>query len=99
DIDSRTGKARGIRIRAIKPGSMANSFGILQDDVIISINDQRVTSQARAVNVVKAELRKKPTPSFIQVKLLRYGREKTLRFDTRDPDTRRKARDAFRNRR
>jgi hypothetical protein len=99
DIDSHTGKARGIRIRAIKPGSMANSFGILQDDVIISINGQKVTSQARAVNVVKAELRKKPTPSFIEVKLLRYGREKSLRFDTRDPDTRRKARDAFRNRR
>jgi hypothetical protein len=32
------------------------------------------------------------------VKILRLGAQKVLRFDARDPETRRKAKDALRNR-
>ena len=95
--DKRTGKAKGVHIIRIRGGSPANEFGIREDDVILRINNTPVTRQSQAVNVVKAELRKKER--FIEVLILRNGREMTLRFDTADAETRRRARDAFRNRR
>lgn len=94
------GGQKGIKIRrfAGKAKGLANQFGIMEDDVILSINGIRVGSKTQAVSVVKRELQKKPAVRYIEVKLLRLGATKTLRFDARDPETRRKARDAFRNR-
>jgi hypothetical protein len=95
--DKRTGKARGVHVIRIRRGSPANQFGIREDDVILRINNTPVTRQSQAVNVVKSELRKKER--YIEVLILRNGREMTMRFDTADAETRRRARDAFRNRR
>ena len=47
------------------------------------------------MKVVKSEL-KKPNNHIIRVKILRLGAQKILRFDSRDPATRRAARDAMR---
>lgn len=96
--DPKTNRPSGVRIVAIKPGSVANEFGIRSDDIIVSINDRPVTKQSQAVNIVKSELNKKNV-RYIRVKLLRQGREMEKRFDTRDRETRNKARDAFRDRR
>jgi len=86
----RNGNVAGVRILGIRESSIANQFGILKDDVILSINGIKVTDQANAVNVVKAEL-KKAGMRYITVRILRRGRELERRFDSRDPDTRRMA--------
>jgi len=90
------GRAAGVRVVNIRAGSMANQFGIRKDDVILAINDVPVTKQSQAVSVVKRELKKKPTPRYITVRILRHGQTIVKRFDTRDPETRRRARKAFR---
>ena len=97
DKDPKTKRPRGILIKSIRSDSVADKFGIRRDDVILSINDRAVTKQAQAVNVVKDELRRMrgTTRHKIQVKILRNGRTEVLQFDTRDPDTRRRAKDAF----
>lgn len=92
----KNGRASGVRVVNIRAGSMANAFGILKDDVILAINDVPVTKQSQAVSVVKRELKKKPTPRYITVRILRHGKTIVKRFDTRDPETRRRARKAFR---
>ena len=51
---------------------------------------------AQAVNAVKRELNAKVR--YIEVEVQRLGAKKILRFDSRDPATRRKAKGAFRNR-
>jgi hypothetical protein len=96
--DPKTKRPAGVRIVAIRPGSMANEFGIRPDDIILSINERPVTRQSQAVDIVKSELNKK-TVRYIRVKLQRQGRVLEKRFDSRDAATRRKARDAFRDRR
>lgn len=96
--DPKTKRAAGVRIVAIKRGSVANEFGIRADDIIISINDRPVFKQLQAVNIVKSELNKKNI-RYIRVKLKRQGRELEKRFDTRDRNVRNKAKDAFRDRR
>ncbi|MHC4133830.1 MAG: PDZ domain-containing protein [Planctomycetota bacterium] len=95
-IYKKGGRAAGVHVVNIKAGSMANQFGILKGDVILAINDVPVTNQSQAVSVVKRELKKKPTPRYITVRILRTGRTIVKRFDTRDPETRRRARKAFR---
>ncbi len=95
-VDPTTRQARGIQVLGIKSGSMANKFGVLADDVILSINGRPVTRQAEAVNIVKSELNNNKT--IIQVKILRRGREFTREYDTRDPDVRRNAKDLLRKR-
>ncbi|MHC4550700.1 MAG: hypothetical protein ACYTEZ_18215 [Planctomycetota bacterium] len=95
-VDRETGRAKGIRVVRLRAMSKANEFGIFEDDVILSINDIPVTKQSQAVNVVKRELNKKPAVRYLTVKILRHGRTISKRFDTRDPETRAKARRAFR---
>lgn len=89
----KNGKVVGIRIRAIAKESVANSFGVRKNDVIKKVNGTPVSSKSQAVNVVKRLLNKKPPVNIINVEILRAGATKTLSFDTRDPATRRKARD------
>jgi hypothetical protein len=96
-VDPGSNRQRGIQVLSIARGSAANRFGIRPDDVILSINGRPVTRQAQAVNVVKEELRQ--NKNVIEVKLLRNGETITKTYDTRDPATRRAARDATRNRR
>jgi len=90
------GRESGVRVVNIRAGSMANEFGIRKDDVILAINDVPVTRQSQAVSVIKRELRKKPTPRYITVRILRRGQTIVKRYDTRDPETRRAARKAYR---
>ena len=96
--DPRTRRPAGVRIVRFRKGSRVNQFGIREDDVIQAINDRPVTRQAQAINIVKEEL-KKPNMHIIRVQILRNGRKLTMRFDTRDRNTRRAAREAFRGRR
>ena len=91
--DPDTGRPAGVRVSRIKDGSAANAFGILQDDVILAVNDVTVSSKDQAVSVVKRLLRQ--DVNIIRVKVLRLGRTLELRYDTRDPDTRRAARSAL----
>ncbi|MGH7161852.1 MAG: PDZ domain-containing protein, partial [Planctomycetota bacterium] len=92
----KTGEVSGLFVRSIRRGSAANAFGIREDDVILSINNQPVSSQTNAVNIVKAELNRKKT--IIEVRILRDGQEILRRYDTRDPATRKAAKDLSRNR-
>jgi len=87
---------RGIKVRRIAGGTraVADQFGLMEGDVILSVNGKRVGSKAQAISVVKRELNAKVR--FIEVKILRLGQTKTLRFDARDAETRRRARKAFR---
>ncbi len=87
DRDGRT----GIRVVSIPNQSVANQFGIRKDDIILKINGIPVESQSKAVDVVKSELKKKNTSPILRVTIRRRGVEKDLRFDTRDPATRRAA--------
>ncbi len=87
DGDGRT----GVRIVGISNQSVANQFGIRKDDIIIKINGVPVASQSEAVDIVKRELKKRPAVNIIRVTIRRRGAEKELRFDTRDPATRRAA--------
>lgn len=96
-VDPSTNRKRGVQILFIERNSVANRFGLRRDDVILSINGRPVTSQAQAVNIVKEELR--ANKNVIEVKVLRDGDTIVNQYDTRDPATRRAARDAFRNRR
>jgi PDZ domain len=85
DRDGRT----GVRVVGIANSSVANQFGIRKDDVILKINDNQVTNQSDAVNVIKSELKKKV--NIIKVTIRRAGREIVKTYDTRDPATRRAA--------
>ena len=87
---------RGIKVRRIagRTRAVADQFGLMEGDVILSVNGKRVGSKAQAVGIVKRELNAKAR--FIEVKILRFGKTKTLRFDARDPETRRRATKAFR---
>jgi hypothetical protein len=96
-VDPASNRQRGIQVLSIARGSAANRFGIRPDDVILSVNGRPVTRQAQAVNVVKEELRQ--NKNVIEVKILRNGETITRTYDTRDPATRRAAREATRNRR
>ena len=93
----RSGRIHGLKIRRIAKGSVANEFGIKAGDVILEVNGNKVSTKAQAVNIVKRELNKKPAVRYIEVKILRLGATKILRFDTRDPATRRKAVKGLRN--
>ena len=89
---------RGLRVTNIAAASRAaaTQFGLVAGDVILSVNGHPVASKTAAVNVVKRELRNKVR--MIEMKILRLGRTKTARFDARDPETRRRARAALRDR-
>jgi hypothetical protein len=90
---------KGVKLRKIGKGArgVANEFGIMDGDVILSVNGKPVASKTQAINQVKRQINAKVR--FIEVKILRLGATKVLRFDARDPETRRKAKDAFRNNR
>ena len=90
--DKRTGRT-GVLVTGIRPGSPANGFGIQTEDVILSINGTSVKDQKHAVRIVQRELKKANPPRYITVKILRNGRELTEKYDTEDPETRRKARE------
>ncbi|MCZ6786494.1 MAG: PDZ domain-containing protein, partial [Planctomycetota bacterium] len=94
--DKKTGKPKGLRVRRIRKNSIARQFGIQEEDVILSVNGQRVTSRSQTISVVRGEVKNKKTT--LTVKILRHGREITQTYDTRDPKARRAARDFSRRR-
>ena len=85
----------GVRIVNFTNQSLANQFGIQKGDVILRINGIPVRDQSHAVSVIKQELKKKGSSPILRVTIRRRGAEKELRFDTRDPATRRAAKKAF----
>jgi S1-C subfamily serine protease len=85
----------GVRIVNFTNQALATQFGIRKGDVIIKINGIPVRDQSQAVNVIKQELKKKGSSPILRVTVKRLGDEKELRFDTRDPATRRAAKKAF----
>ncbi|MHC4938816.1 MAG: PDZ domain-containing protein [Planctomycetota bacterium] len=87
-----TGAKEGVLITRIKRGSVASKFGIYPDDVIQMINGRTVRSKSEAINVVKNEIDVKKR-KIIEVRILRNGKPFVKRYDTRDPDTRKAARD------
>lgn len=91
----KTGKPEGVLVRRLRPGSVANKLGIRADDVIKSINDRRVLKKSQAIAIVRDEIDNKKR-NILVVRILRNGKEITKRFDARDPETRRAAKDTFR---
>ncbi|MHC4952697.1 MAG: PDZ domain-containing protein [Planctomycetota bacterium] len=94
----KTGAAEGILVTRLRRNSVANKLGIYPDDVILSINGKRVTKKSQAISIVRNELEKKKQ-NILEVRILRNGREIVKRYDARDSETRRNARESFRNRR
>ena len=90
--DPATGRPLGLLVKRVQPGSEVRRFGIRADDLVLSINGRPVTKQAQIVRIVKEELRKKVR--FIEAKIRRNGRIVVQRYDTRDPATRRRFREA-----
>lgn len=90
----RDSEGGGIRLVNFANQSLATQFGLQRGDVILRINNTKVSNQSEAVNVVKQELKKKSSP-ILRVTIRRRGAEKELRFDTRDPATRRAAKKAI----
>ena len=95
--DPKSGKAEGILVTKVRPGSVANKLGIYPDDVILTINARRVTKKSQAIAIVRDELDKRKQ-NILVVEILRNGRKITKNYDARDPETRRNAKEAFRNR-
>lgn len=87
-----TGAKEGVLITRIPRGSVASKFGLYPDDVIQMVNGRTVRSKSEAINVVKNEIDVKKR-KIIEVRILRNGKPVVKRYDTRDPDTRKAARD------
>ena len=85
----------GVRIVNFNNAALANQFGIQKGDVILRINGTPVRDQSHAVSVIKQLLKTKGSSPIIRVTIRRRGAEKELKFDTRDPATRRAAKKAF----
>ena len=47
------GKRAGIKVREVKPGSLAARHGVQAEDILISINGSSVTSEQEAIQYVK----------------------------------------------
>ena len=88
----------GIRIARIGKSSPARGFGVREEDVILSVNNRSVKSQRDAIRVVKDEINNRKK-NILTVRILRGGTEITQTYDTRDPESRRAARDYARGRR
>jgi len=93
--DPKTGQASGVLVKRLRPGSIANKLGIRADDVILSINGRRVTKKSQAISIVRDEIDKKKR-NVLVVKILRNGKEIDKKYDARNPETRRAAKDTFR---
>jgi hypothetical protein len=87
--------ADGVRIVNFSNAALANQFGIQKGDVILKINGTPVRDQSHAVSVIKQVLKTKGSSPILRVTIRRRGAERELKFDTRDPATRRAAKKAF----
>lgn len=67
------GKRAGLKIKSVKPGSIAASHGVQEDDIIISINGDSVTSEQEGIQYVN---RNSETTSTWRVKFIRFGIER-----------------------
>ena len=86
-VDTETGRAYGLRIAGIAPGSPVSAFQIKKGDVLISLNGRPVLSRSDALNILDT-LGEDP---IVTVVLERHGKLVTYLDDTRDPRERRKA--------
>ena len=54
---SKSSKLRGLSVRNIKP-QIAQAYGVQTGDVLISVNNRKVSSKAQAVNMVKGDYKR-----------------------------------------
>ena len=73
------GKMHGLRLTRLERVPFAKAIGLMNGDVICSVNGQRLTSKQKAYQVFK-KARSKPTMS---IELLRDSETKALVFDLR----------------
>lgn len=69
------GKRAGLKVRSVRSSSIAASHGVQEDDIIISINGQSVTSQQEAIQYVN---RHSEQTSIWRVKHFRSGAEREV---------------------
>ena len=65
------GKRAGLKVREVKPGSMAARHGVQAEDVVISINGTSITSEQQGIQYVRQN---SDTTSVWRVQILRNGR-------------------------
>ncbi len=65
------GKRAGLKVREVKPGSMAARHGVQAEDVVISINGTSITSEQQGIQYVRQN---SDTTSVWRVQIMRNGR-------------------------
>ena len=72
----RTGEAevRGLSVNFVLPDSAAAIAGIRADDILVAIDGERLTGQARLINIVSS----RPAGDPIAVRLIREGAERIV---------------------
>lgn len=86
--DPDTGRILGLRITGFQADAPADVFDVRRGDILVSINGQKVTSRADAINIAK----KLNPDSLVTVVIDRNGRLVTYTVDPRDPRNKRKIR-------
>lgn len=76
--DPRTGRRAGIEIQEVQPDSVAARHGVQSGDIIISINDQPVTSEQEAIKFVKNNAE---NYSSWEVVIENMGRQRTISYE------------------
>ena len=82
------GKAAGVELTGVNPGSLASQFDVKPGDILKSINGTPVHSRDEAVKVVK-DLPK--DIKIVQAVIERNGRQIVYNVDARDPKVRKAA--------
>ncbi len=75
------GKRAGVEIKSVKAGSIATRHGVVEGDVLISINGHKVTSESEAISYVKQH---SDTQTVWEVMILRFGEEQTIVYHSDD---------------
>lgn len=86
--DTRTGRVLGLRIVGMDKGLKRGALGIERGDILVSIEDQNVTSRADAIRIAQAL--DPDSEQLVKLVIERRGRLITIRVDARDPRTKRK---------
>lgn len=68
------GKRAGLKVREVKPGSIAARHGVQAEDVVISVNGTPITSEQQGIQYVRQN---SDTTSVWRVEVLRNGRIET----------------------
>jgi len=69
----------GIKLVGVRPGGLYRALGLRSGDVLTAVNGQRIDSPTRGLALYE-QLR---SASTVELRVERYGREKTLRYTIR----------------